>query len=321
MAGHTHGPTSGRGLWLSLVVTLAFTVGEAISGWAAHSLALVSDAGHNLSDALALGLAAYALWIARRPATAEHTFGYHRATILTALFNAASLVVIALFIGLEAFQRFLHPEPVGDKLMIGVALVAFVMNTVIAMALAGDAKHSLNSRAAFLHMAGDAVSSLAVVAAGLTVHFTHWPYADPLVSLLIAAFIVYSAWGIVTEATGILMEGTPKDVDVDALIAGIKSVGPVCNIHDLHIWTVGDGVRFLSCHVGVPETFSLEECTALTKAINSRLHDDFAIGHATIQTEVEGLCQMTEENALYCSLDRHRAELHRHGTSCQHSHG
>jgi cobalt-zinc-cadmium efflux system protein len=310
-AGHSHGPKSGRMLWISLIVTLVFVVGEAFAGWISHSLALMSDAGHNLSDALALGLAAYAVWVARKPATSRHTYGFHRVAILTALFNAATLVVIAIFIGVEAVARFRHPEPIVGTLMIWVAAVAVLMNTVIAAALSGDAKNSLNSRAAFVHMAGDAISSLAVVVAGLVVHYTHgaWAvYADPVVSVLIAAFILYSAVGIVKDATDILMEATPKDLDVDALITGIKAVRPVCDVHDLHIWQVGDGLNFLSCHVALSATCSLEQCAAIVGAVNRTLHDDFGIEHATIQTEIEGLCDMTEQDDLYCAMESHAHE-------------
>lgn len=306
-AGHVHGPTSGRKMWLSLFVTLLFVSGEALAGFYSGSLALLSDAGHNLSDALALGLAAYALAVARRPATSTRTFGYGRVAILTALFNAVTLVVLALWIGFEAWEHFLHPEPVGGALMIGVALVAVLMNTVIALALAGDAKHSLNSRAAYVHMAGDALSSAAVVVAGVIIYFTGWVYADPLVSLLIAAFILYSAWGVVVEATNILMECTPPGIDVERLIAGIKSVDPVRDVHDLHIWTVGDGLHFLSCHVALPRDCSLEQCALIVSAINERLHDD-GIGHATIQAEVEGVCEFKQEHGLYRPL-----EVHAHG--------
>jgi len=298
-------------LWLSLIVTLAFVVGEALAGWISHSLALMSDAGHNLSDALALGLAAYAVCVARKPATSRHTYGFHRVAILTALFNAATLVVIALFIGVEAVSRFRHPEPIAGTLMIWVAAVAVLMNTVIAAALSGDAKNSLNSRAAFVHMVGDAVSSLAVVLAGVVVHYTHgsWAvYADPAVSVLIAAFILYSAAGIVKDATDILMEATPKDLDVAGLIAGIKAVRPVCDVHDLHIWQVGDGLNFLSCHVALPKTCSLEQCAAIVGAVNRTLHDGFGIEHATIQTEIEGLCDMTEQDDLYCAMENHAHE-------------
>lgn len=310
--GHSHGPKSGTRLWLSLIVTLVFVVGEAFAGWVSHSLALMSDAGHNLSDALALGLAAYAVWVARRPATSKHTFGFHRVSILTAQFNAATLVAIAVFIGVEAARRFQHPEPVGGSLMIWVAAIAVFMNTVIAVALSGDAKESLNSRAAFIHMAGDAISSLAVVVAGVIVHYTGWLYADPVVSLLIAGFILYSAVGIVRDATNILMEATPKDLDVEKLIAGIKTVRPVCDVHDLHIWQVGDGLNFLSCHVALPETCSLEGCAAIVGAINKKLHDDFGIEHATIQTEIEGLCDMNEAKDLYCAMEAHGTHEHDH---------
>lgn len=313
--GHVHGPTSGRKMWLSLIVTVAFVVGEAIAGYTAHSLALISDAGHNLSDALALGLAAFAIWIAQRPSSAERTFGYHRVSILTALFNAVSLVVLAFWIGVEAFQHFLHPDPVSGSLMIWVALVAVVMNTVIAYALMGDAKHSLNSRAAFVHMAGDALSAVAVVIAGVVIHYTGWVYADPLVSALIAVFILHSAWGIVMEATNILLEGTPKGVDVAKLIEGMKSVDLVRDVHDLHIWVVGDGLNFLSCHVGLPANCSLQQCAAVVTTLNEKLHDEFNIGHATIQTEIEGMCETNHDAALYCAL-----EPHNHGIGEEHDH-
>ncbi len=311
-AGHSHGPKSGTLLWISLVVTLVFVIGEALAGWLSHSLALISDAGHNLSDALALGLAAYAIWVARKPATAKHTYGFHRVSILTAQFNAATLVVIALMIGIEAIKRFLHPEPVGGSLMIWVAAIAVVMNTVIAAALSGDAKESLNSKAAFIHMAGDAISSLAVVIAGVVVHYTGWPYADPVVSLLIAVFIFYTAIGIVRDATNILMEATPKGLDVEKLIAGMKLVPPVLNVHDLHIWQVGDGLNFLSCHVALPAGTSLEQCAAILSQLNSKLHDDFGIEHATIQTEIEGMCDHAHSSQPYCAMEPHHEHEHEH---------
>ena len=307
--GHVHGPTSGRKLWVSLVVTLAFVGFEAVAGWRAHSLALLSDAGHNLSDALALGLAAFALAVAQRPATAKRTFGYHRVAILTALFNAVTLIILAVLIGIEAWQRVVKPEPVAGNLMIWVALIAVVMNTVIAAALSGDAKNSLNSRAAFVHMAGDALSSAAVVVAGVVVHYTHWEYADSLVSAMIALFIGYSAWGIVVDATDILMESTPRGVDLLQLVADIKTVAPVCGVHDLHVWTVGDGLNFLSCHVQLPAECSLSECAAVVAEINRKLHDDFGIGHATIQVEVENACPAPDRGELFCEMETH---LHDH---------
>ena len=317
MAGHTHGATSGRGLWISLTVTLLFVAAEAFFGQQAHSLALLSDAGHNASDALALGLAAYAIWVARRPATPGKTFGYHRVAILTALANAAALVVIALGILVEAFQSFRHPEPVQGGLMMGVAAVAVLMNTVIAWMLSGDSHHSLNARAAYIHMAGDALSSFGVVVAGLVIKFTGWTLADPVVSILIAGFILYSSWGIIGEATNILMEGTPKGVDIEELVAAIRAVPPIQEVHDLHVWTVSDGLHFLSCHIVLPDACTVVQSQAVVAALNARLHDQFSIGHATIQTETAKGDQCRHDaDALYCALE---AAHHEHA-GCSHSH-
>ena len=163
---HLHGQTEGPMLWLCLIITTVFVIGEAFAGYVSHSLALLSDAGHNFSDAFALGLAAYAIWIARKPSSAAKTYGYHRASILTALFNAATLLVIAVVILVEAFSLFRHPEPVHGELMMWVAGVSVLMNTVIASLLRGGAGHSLNMRAAYIHMAGDALSAVGVLLAG-----------------------------------------------------------------------------------------------------------------------------------------------------------
>ena len=314
MAGHTHGATEGRGLWLSLGLTVTFVAAEAYFGLRAHSLALVSDAGHNASDALALGLAAYAIWVARRPATPGKTYGYHRVAILTALANAGALVVIALGILVGAWHSFQNHEAVAGTTMMAVAGVAVVMNTVIAWSLRGDSHHSLNARAAYVHMAGDALSSLGVVVAGLVIKLTGWTAADPLVSVLIAGFILYSSWGIIGEASNILMEGTPKGVDVEELADAIRATVPVCDVHDLHVWTVSDGLHFLSCHVVLPDNCSVAESQGIVAALNTRLHDGFSIGHATIQTETaEGNACRHDREELYC-------EMHPHAIGCGHSH-
>jgi len=163
-------------------------------------------------------------------------------------------------------------------------------------------------------MAGDALSSAAVVIAGIVVHYTRWPYADSLVSALIAVFIAYSAWGIVRDATDILLESTPKDTDVEALVKGILGIPPVCGVHDLHIWTVGDGLNFLSCHVQLPNDIRLLECADLVAAISKRLHDEFGIGHATIQVEAGDACPKAERDALYCEMEAHSHDGdHDHG--------
>ena len=302
---HVHGPTSGTRLWISLAVTLLFCLGEAAAGLISHSLALLSDAGHNVSDAVALGLAAYAVQAVKKPAQGRHTYGYIRVSTLTALFNSSTLVVIALFIAVEAVARFRHPEPIAGTLMIWVACISVLMNTVIAIALAGDAKHSLNSRAAFIHMAGDALSAVAVVLAGVVVHYTGFLYADPIVSLLIAAFIFWSALGILRESGDVLMEKAPKELDPVLLAERICAMESVCGVHDVHVWTVGEGRNLLSCHVALPANYTLLESTAIVHKIDKMLHDDFGIEHATIQPEEDGLCKMAHTQTLFCTMEAH----------------
>jgi cobalt-zinc-cadmium efflux system protein len=300
-AGHAHGATDGPLLWISLVVTVAFVVGEFIAGRMANSLALVSDAGHNLSDAVALGLAAYAVWIAKKPANARKTYGYHRVGILTALFNAVTLVVIAILILVEAYHLFRAPEKVNGTLMLWVAGIAAIMNTVIALLLRGGAKESMNMRAAFIHMAGDALSSLGVVIAGLIVRGTGWLYADPVVSVLIAAFIIYTSWGILRSATDVLLEGTPHGLDTDTMVSTMCGVAHVQAVHDLHTWSVADGMSCLSCHVVVADTCSMSDCGSVLRSLNDLLGKEFGIAHATIQVENADMCESTAESSpLYC---------------------
>ena len=298
---HVHGQTEGPLLWLCLLITTAFVVGEAIAGYLSHSLALVSDAGHNFSDGLALGLAAYALWISRRPASAAKTFGYHRASILSALVNATTLLVIAALIVVEAVVVFRHPRPVQGVLMMWVAGVSVLMNTVIAALLRGGAKESLNLRAAYIHMAGDALSAVGVLAAGWVVASTGWVYADPLVSLVIAAFIAWSSIGVVTDAVNVLLEGTPKGLDLERMIAAMQRVSHVLTVHDVHVWTVSDKLHFLSAHVGVDEARTMEECGAIIRDLKELLSRDFQIAHATIQIETTGsCCERTDLDPLHC---------------------
>ena len=195
--GHSHGGSAtltGRRLGFAIVITLLFVLAEAITGYFSHSLALLSDAGHNFADALALVFSWYGIWIARKPSTAQRTFGYHRVGIFAALINAVSLVVIALLIFWEAMHRLRDPEPVQSAPMIFVALIAIIMNTVISLWLRSASKSDLNVRSAYLHMLGDAISAAGVVLAGLFVAFTGTSIADPVVSILIAILILWSSW-------------------------------------------------------------------------------------------------------------------------------
>jgi cobalt-zinc-cadmium efflux system protein len=297
-ASHGHaGAVTGRYLGLAIGLTLVFVVGEAVAGLFAHSLGLLSDAAHNFADALALVFSWYAMRMARRPADARRTYGYHRATILAALVNAVSLVVIALGLFWEAGQRLLAPMPVQGGLMIGVALAAVLLNGAISLFLRGEAKHDLNLRSAYLHMLGDAVSALGVAAAGALVLWTGASAADAVVSILIAGLILWSSWSILAEAANVLMEAAPPGLDMAAVERAIQEVPGVLNVHDLHVWTVSSGIVAGSCHVLVEEQ-SVRSGQQVLRAVVDQLRHRFGINHTTVQVEVEGC----GPNELYCTL-------------------
>ncbi|HTM27005.1 MAG TPA: cation diffusion facilitator family transporter [Vicinamibacterales bacterium] len=283
----------------AVTLTLVFVVVEALGGWRAHSLALLSDAGHNLADAAALGFSWYALWISSKPSHHGMTFGYHRVGIFAALVNAVSLVVIALFIGWEAIARIRHPEAANGAVMIGVAAAAVVMNVLIGVWLHKDAKQDINVHSAYLHMLGDAASASGVAVAGVLVMTTRAPLADPIVSLLIAGLILYSSYGTLSESVTVLLEGTPAGVDMPAVIGAIKAVAGVLDVHDLHVWMVGPRVVACSCHVLVAEQ-SVREGQQVLRAVVHDLEHRFHITHTTVQVEVEGC----DANDMYCMGQR-----------------
>ncbi len=277
---------------LSVVLTLAFVLAEAFAGYWANSLALLSDAGHNFADALALIFSWFAIWIARKPSDAQRTFGYHRVGILAALVNAVSLVVIALLIFWEVVGRLRHPEPVQSGPMIGMALAAILLNGVISFWLRSEARHDLNVRSAYLHMLGDAVSAVGVVVAGVIVALTGEAVADPVVSLVIGGLILWSSWGVLTEAVNVLLEAAPKDLDMAAVERAVKEVPGVLNAHHLHVWTVTSGFIACSCHVVIAEQ-SVRSGQQVLRAVAELLDHQFGIDHATVQIEVEG-CETKE---------------------------
>ena len=279
----------------AVALTAAFVLVEALCGWWGHSLALLSDAGHNLADAGALGFSWYALWIARKPSHAGMTFGYHRVGIVAALVNAVSLVVIALFIAWEAIARIRHPQLASGELMIAVALSAIVVNVLISVWLHRGVTDDLNLRSAYVHMVGDAVSALGVVIAGIVVATARAPLADPIVSLLIAMLILYSSYSVLQESATVLLEGTPAGTDMPAVIAAIKSVTGVIDVHDLHVWMVGPGVVACSCHIVVTEQ-TIREGQRVLRAVVHDLEHRFHITHTTVQVEVEGC----EADDTYC---------------------
>jgi cobalt-zinc-cadmium efflux system protein len=302
--GHSHAPANvtGRTMGTAFAMTIAFVVGEAIFGWWGHSLALLSDAGHNFADAAALAFSWYALSVAAKPSNHGMTYGYHRVGILAALANAVSLVAIAIVIAWEAVGRMRHPEPANGGIMIAVALAAIVVNGVISFWLHKGSKDDVNVRSAYLHMLGDAISAFGVVLAGVVVLTTHAPLADPIVSFIIAGLILWTSVGVLRESTMVLLEGTPVGTDMPALIGAIKGVTGVLDVHDLHVWTVGPGVVACSCHIVVAEQ-SIREGQQVLRAVVHDVEHHFGITHTTVQVEVEGC----EPNDMYCVGARYRS--------------
>src|SRR5256714_6854273 len=293
---HDHGESlTGQRLALSIVITVAFVIGEAIAGYFAHSLALLSDAGHNFADALALMLSWYGIWIARKPSTQQRTFGYHRVGIFAALVNAVSLVVIALLIFWEAADRLGHPGPVDGTPMILVALIAIAMNTSISLWLRREAAHDLNVRSAYLHMLGDAISAAGVVIAGIVGALTGASFADPIVSIMIGLLILWSSWGILQKSVNLVLESIPKGMDMDLVEHTIGSVPGVLAVHDLHVWTIGSGIIACSCHVTVGEQ-SIRGGQDVLRVVKDELKKRFGCFHSTVQVEVEGC----DPNDMYC---------------------
>jgi len=234
------------------------------------------------------------------------TFGYHRVGVFAALVNAVSLVLIAALVGWEATSRIRQPEPANGPVMIVVAVAAIVVNLLIGLWLHKGAKDNLNIRSAYLHMLGDAVSAFGVVIAGVLVATMRAPVADPVVSLLIAGLILYSSYGVLRESATVLLEGTPAGMDMPAVIAAIKSVDGVLDVHDLHVWMVGPGVIACSCHILVAEQ-SVREGQQVLRAVVHDIEHHFHITHTTVQVEVEGC----DANDMYCTGMRSRDALHR----------
>jgi cobalt-zinc-cadmium efflux system protein len=285
---------------ISLCLTLAFVFIEAAAGWWSNSLALLSDAGHNLTDVIALGLSWAAIWVSTRPANARRTYGYHRAGILAALVNSTTLILIAVYIFYEAWVRFTRPPQVDAPILIGVGLIAFLVNAGTAWLVRKGSEHDLNVRAAFVHLMGDVFSTIGAVIAGVIIAFTGWNWLDPLVSVLIGALILWNAWGILRETISILLESSPRDVDMARLVADIKMVEGVRDVHDLHVWSITSGMRTLSAHI-LTDDVTLSAGSVIQKQISEILAHEYGIAHATLQLE----CVNCQPAGLYCEMSEH----------------
>jgi len=281
--GHGEGEHTSRVLRLSLVVTLAYIVLLVVAGFRAHSLALLSEAGHNLTDLLALLLSLVAVYLEARPPSATKTYGWHRAGVLAALVNAGSLVVVSFLIFYEAFRRMRNPEQVRPNLMIGVAAAGVAMNGVIAVLLYRS-KRDVNIRSALLHEIGDTISTAAVIVGGWAILATGQYWIDSVLSIGIGVLILASGFSIIRETLNILLEGTPRGIQLKQVEAAMRAVEGVNDVHDLHVWSIGSETAALSCHISIADIPpSVSE--RILRDVKERLHHEFHIDHTTIQFE------------------------------------
>ena len=278
-----------RVLRFSLVATLAYVLLTLLAGLRAHSLALVSEAGHNASDALALLLSFVAVHFQSRPATDRKTFGYQRAGVLAAFLNALTLILISIWIGFEAVRRFAEPVHVQPRLMMVVAAAGVVMNGVIA-AMLWRCSQDVNLRSVFIHMLGDTLSTAAVIVGGVAILFTGMTWIDPALSLGIAALILWSSISIVRETLNILLEGTPRGLSLSHIRSTLEDIDGVEDIHDLHVWSLGSQTHALASHVTIAD-IPPSESARILEQINGTLRENFRIHHTTIQFE-HGECEV-----------------------------
>jgi len=299
--GESGGPS--RVLKVSLFVTVAYIVLLVVSGIRAHSLALLSEAGHNLTDLLALVLSLTAVYLQNRPPSATKTYGYHRAGVLAALINAVSLVAVSFIVFYEAFRRIQNPEHVRAGLMIGVAAAGVVMNGVIALLLYRSSR-DVNIRSAFLHEIGDTLSTAAVIVGGWVILMTGQYWIDSALSFGIGALILWSCFGIVRETLNILLEGTPRGMSLDHIGTAIRGIDGVNDVHDLHVWSIGSETHALSCHVSIAD-IPPSASERILRDVKECLHREFRIDHTTIQFE-HAECEIAHGCVIPVSEEEHQ---------------
>ena len=288
---HSHAsPEMAGGVIIGAVAATALLVAaELLGGYVGHSISLVSDALHNLSDIPTMLISWIALRWAARPADHERTYGYQRAGVLAAFTNAILLVLVSLGLFYEAFKRFLHPVAVHESWMIGVSLLALAINGGITLALVRS-RRDLNLRSLLLHNFGDAISNVGILAGAFAIRMTGAQWLDPVIGVAIAAMVLWSTNGLLREAGNILLEGLPKGIRLESVARSILSIKGVQEVHDIHIWTIGTDLVALSCHVRIPD-MHMDESEKILQSIRERLDSDFHITHTTVQFERAGLPQ------------------------------
>lgn len=303
---HSHAPLSTRALRYSLAATFAYILITLFAGIRAHSLALLSEAGHNVTDLLSLLLSWVAVFIQTRPPSATKTFGYHRAGVLAAFVNALTLVAIAFYIFYEAFMRMRTPVEVQPHIMIWVAVIGVVMNGTISWVLF-RAAHDVNIRSAFIHQFGDTLSTAAVIIGGWIIVFTGKTWVDPALSIGIAFLILWSSFGIIRETLNILLEGAPRGLSAEKISNSLTGVAGVRDVHDVHIWSIGSDTHALSCHVRIDD-ITLSESDIILRQVKDILTAKFHITHTTIQFE-NGDCEIAHGCVIPIGVGRTQEPL------------
>lgn len=298
---HTHGANK-KTLLISFIIITGYMIVEAFGGFITNSLALLSDAGHMLSDSISLGVGLLAFTFGEKVANYSKTYGYKRFEILAAVLNGITLLLISIYIFYEAYQRFADPPEVASGGMLIIATIGLLVNIFVAWILmrGGDTKENLNLRAAFLHVIGDLLGSVGAVTAALLIMFFGWGWADPLASVIVAILILISGWRVTKDAVHVLMEGTPRNMDLENIIKIMKNVTGVLSIHDLHVWSITSGQNALSCHAVVDGNLSVLESQQILRKIEHELEHK-GIGHITIQLENK---EHPHEDSLLCKSDQ-----------------
>jgi cobalt-zinc-cadmium efflux system protein len=293
MSGHDHSHTvpvgagRERRLVIAIVLNVGIVVAQLVAGFASGSLGLLADAGHNLTDVLAIAVALIAVMLTRRPRTGQRSFGWHRATVLAALFNAASILAVCVFVVYESIERLRDPQPVEGGIVVAFALLGALFNAIAAFVV-HDGSNDVNMRGALLHLISDALTSVAVAACGVVMLVTDGFYwLDPAVALLISVLIAWQGWRLARTALDILLESTPDGLDPDAVTSAIEAVDGVDAVHDFHVWSLSSEMRALSAHVVVSGHPTLEEAQVVGARVKEVLAHEFAIAHATLELECE----------------------------------
>ena len=286
---HTHGhirkESDGNNLLITTILNLVITIAEIIGGLVSNSLALLSDALHNMGDTFAVLIAFVANRVSQKSSTPKKTFGFKRVEILAALFNAVTLVVITIFIFIEAFKRIEHPEPIKGWIMFIVASIGLIANLVAVVLLRKDKAKNINIRAAYLHLLGDTISSVAVIVGSLIIIYLKVTWLDPVITFLIGIYILKETFEILKESVDILMQGAPKDIDMDEIKTALEDIHEIDNIHHIHIWNLNDQQVHFECHMDLKEDMKLSDTEELRTRVEKILQNNFHVSHVTIQLE------------------------------------